>query len=92
MLDYWHKNWIILLLAPKRSEKVGKINNPRYCGYHQVISHLLKKFIMLKEHILYLARDRRIILDLDDSVKTNYISAQVEHSPLSWKQSPIQSY
>jgi len=35
---------------------------------------------MLKERIMQLARDGRIILDLDDSAETNHISAEVECS------------
>ena len=31
-------------------------------------------------------------MDLDDSIGTNHISAQVEHSLPSWQQSPIRSY
>ena len=40
---------------------------------------LLEKCIMLKERIIQLARDGRIILDLDDLVGTNHTFAQLEH-------------
>ena len=92
MLDGLLENGIIELPPPKRPEEAGRITDPRYCRYHQVVSHPLEKCIMLKERIMQLARDGRIILDLDDSAGANHISTEVEHSLLSWQQSPVRSY
>jgi len=47
---------------------------------------------MLKERIMQLARDGRIILDLDDSTGANHISAEEDHPLPSWQQSPVRSY
>jgi len=47
-----------------------------------VISHPLEKCITLKECIMQLAKDRRIILDLDEITEANCIRAQLESLPL----------
>jgi len=64
---------IIKLPPPKPAEDAGRTTNPKYCRYHKVISHPLEKCITLKERIMQLAKDGRIILDLDDSSGTNHI-------------------
>jgi len=92
MLDDLLENGIIELPAPKRPEEAGRITDPKYCRYHRVISHPLKKCITLKECIMQLARDGRIILDLDDPIRTNHISAQLEHYLPSVRQSSSQTY
>ena len=84
MLDDLPKNGIIELLTPKRPEEADRTTDPKYCRYHQVISHPLEKCITLKERIMQLARDGGIILDLDDSAGANHISAEVEHSLPCW--------
>jgi len=85
MLDDFLENEIIELSAPKRPKEVGRTTNPKCYRYHHVISHPLEKCITLKERIMQLARDGKIILDLDDSTRTNRISIKVEYSPLSWQ-------
>jgi len=92
MLDDLLENGIIELLAPKRPEEAGRTTDPKYCHYHRVISHPLEKCITLKERVMQLARDGRIILDLDDPVGTNHIFAQLEHSLPSLRQSSSQTY
>jgi len=85
MLDGFLENGIIRLPPPKQPEEVGRTIDPKNCRYHRVISHPLKKCITLKERIMHLASDGRIILDLDNSAGTNHISAQVEHFLPSWQ-------
>jgi len=92
MLDDLLENGIIELLVPKRPEEARRTTDPKYCRYHRVISHPLEKCITLKERIMQLARDERIILDIDDSIAANHISAEVEHSLPSWQQSLVRSY
>jgi len=89
MLDDLLENGIIKLPAPKRPEEDERTTDPKCCCYHRVISHPLEKCL---QRIMQLARDRRIILDLDDSVRANHISAEVEHTLPSWQQSPVRSY
>jgi len=83
MLDDLFENKIIELPEPKRPEEAGRTSDPKYCRYHRVVSHPLEKCITLKECITQLAKDGKIILDLDDSAEANHISADVEYSPPS---------
>ena len=41
-----------------------------------MVSHPLEKCITIKERIMQLAKEGRIILDLDDVVKANHVSSQ----------------
>ena len=84
MLDDLLENGIIELPIPKRPEEAGRTIDPKYCRYHRVISHPLEKRITLKERIMQLARDERIILVLDDSVGANHISVEDDHPLASW--------
>ena len=86
MLGDLLENEIIELPPSKQLEEAGRTTDPKYCHCHRVISHPLKKCITLTKRIMQLARDGRIILDLDNSVRTNHISAQMEHFPPSWLQ------
>jgi len=62
---------IIELPQPKWPEEARKTSKLKYCSYYRVISHPLEKCITLKEHIMKLAKDVRIILDLDDTSEAN---------------------
>jgi len=80
MLDDLLENGVIQLPEPKRFEEAGRVTDPKYCRYHRVVSHPLEKCVMLKKRIMQLARDEKIILDLDDTIETNHISTQLECS------------
>ena len=75
MLDDLLEKGVIQLLDPKRPEEVGRTAYPKYCHYHRMVSHSLEKCITIKERIMYLAKEGRIILDLDDLVEANHISS-----------------
>jgi len=76
---------------PKSPEEVGRTIHPKYCHYHKVINHPLEKSITLKERIIQLAKNGRIILDLDKMVDVNHTSISFEHhAPLvSTKSEPF---
>jgi len=80
MLDDLLEKQGIQLLEPKRPEEVGRIVDPKYCCYHRMISHPLKKCIRINERIMQLAKEQRMILDLDDAVEANHISSQLKKS------------
>jgi len=73
MLDDILKKMIIQLPELKKPEEIGRFDGPKYCRYHRMISHPLETCSMLKEHIMRLAKDERIVLNLDDVVETNHI-------------------
>ena len=78
MLDDLLQNEVIELSESKCLEEARRIIDPKYCQYHRVISHPLEKCIMLKEPIMQLARDRKIISNLDDTFETNHIFTQLK--------------
>jgi len=57
------------------TEKLGRTADPKYCRYHWMVRHPLKKCITIKERIMQLAKEGRIILDLDDVVEANHVSS-----------------
>jgi len=82
MLDDLLEKGVIRLLELKRPEQVGRTADPKYCRYHRMVSHSLKKCITLKECIMQLIEDGIIILDLNDVVKTSHISCQTKRLSL----------
>ena len=74
------ENKIIELLVTKQPEEAGRTNDSNYSRYHKVISLPLEKCITLKERIMQLAKDGKIILDLDDTAEAHYICAPLESS------------
>jgi len=78
MLDDLLEKGIIKLSKPKRSEEVGRMADPKYCLYHRMVNHTLETYVTLKEHIMWLAKDGMIILELDDVDKTNHIFCQIK--------------
>ena len=65
MLDDLLEKGVIELPESKRPEEVGRTVDPKYCRYDRIVSHPLEKCVTLKYRIIQLARDGRIILDLD---------------------------
>ena len=51
---------------------MGHTNNPKYCKYHRVVSHLVEKCFVLKDIIIKVAKEGKILLDLDGTVESNY--------------------
>jgi len=62
----------------KRPKEIGRTPDLKYYWYHKVVSHPLEKYIILKERIMQIAKDERVILNLDDIVKTKHVSSQLE--------------
>jgi len=76
MVDDLLEKGVIQLLEQKRPEEVGKITDLKYCRYHRMPSHPLEKCVTIKKHIVQLAKEERIILDLDDVAEANHVSCQ----------------
>jgi len=51
MLDDLLEKGVIELPEPKRPEEVGRTADPKYCRYHRIVNHPLKKCVTLKECI-----------------------------------------
>ena len=78
MLDDLLKNKVIELPESKRPEQMGRTSDPKYCPYHRLVNHPIEKCITLKEKIMQLAKDGKIVLDLDEAVTTNHASVVCE--------------
>jgi len=76
MLDNLLDKGVIQLPKQKRPEELGMTADPKYCRYHRMVSHPPEKCITIKECIMQLAKEGRIILDLDDVVEANHVSSQ----------------
>ncbi|KAA0054512.1 retrotransposon gag protein [Cucumis melo var. makuwa] len=68
---------LIQLPECKRPEQAEKMDDPNYCKYHRVISHLVEKYFVLKELILRLAREKKIKLDMEEVAKTNHAAVTI---------------
>ncbi|KAM1341212.1 hypothetical protein COP1_005628 [Malus domestica] len=71
MLDDLLEKKVIELPKCKRPEEMNRINDPKYCKYHRIVSHPVGKCFVLKELIMKLAQQGRIELDLEDTAATH---------------------
>ncbi|KAL2941826.1 Sal-like protein 4 [Bienertia sinuspersici] len=78
MLEDLLEKKIIDLPESKHPKEMGKTSDPNYCKYHRLVSHPIEKCVTLKEKIMQLARDGKIILDEDEAVESNYASVSLE--------------
>ncbi|GAV81272.1 Cornifin domain-containing protein, partial [Cephalotus follicularis] len=67
------KQKLIKLPTPKHPEEAGQVNDPKYCRYHQIASHPLEKCFILKDLILQLINEKKIILDVNENVTTSNV-------------------
>ena len=81
--DLLEKN-VIKLPECKRLEEMGRTNDPKYCMYHRVISHPMEKCFVLKDLILRLTKEGKILLDLDETAEANHATFAIG-SPISVK-------
>ena len=70
LVDLLEKN-VIKLLEYKCLKEMGRTNDPKYCIYHRVISHLVEKCFVLKDLILRLAKEGKILLNIDETAEAN---------------------
>ncbi|KAM1380701.1 hypothetical protein ACFX2I_022397 [Malus domestica] len=56
MLDDLLEKKVIELPECKRPEEMNRINDPKYCKYHRIVSHPVGKCFVLKELIMKLAQ------------------------------------
>lgn len=67
ILDQLLEQKIIELPAPKRPEEVGKVDHPKYCKFHRIISHPVEKCFVLKDLIVRLDKENKIKLETRES-------------------------
>ena len=73
----------LTLLEPKRPGDVGKTNDPRYCPYHQMVSHPLNQCFVVREKINEMWKNGVITFDKDyGSASVNMVTCgQTSKSP-----------
>ncbi|KAM2087174.1 hypothetical protein ACFX1R_024632 [Malus domestica] len=71
MLDDLLEKKVIELPEYKHPEEMNRINDPKYCKYHRIVSHPVGKCFILKELIMKLAQQGQIELDLEDTAATH---------------------
>ena len=71
MLNDLLEKKVIELPECKCPEEMNRVNDPRYCKYHRIVSHLVGKCLILKELIMKLAQQGRIELDLENTAATH---------------------
>ncbi|CAL2271127.1 unnamed protein product [Prunus armeniaca] len=71
MLEDLLEKKVIELPECKRPEKMNRVNDPKFCKYHRIVSHPVEKCFVLKELIMNLARQGRIELDVDEIAEVN---------------------
>ncbi|KAI5337678.1 hypothetical protein L3X38_016949 [Prunus dulcis] len=71
MLEDLLEKKVIKLPECKRPEEMNRVNDPKFCKYHRIVSHPVEKCFVLKELIMNLARQGRIELDVDEIADAN---------------------
>ena len=79
MLDDLLKANIIELSEVKRPEEANQVDNPNYCKYHRLISHLVDKCFVLKDKIMRLHENRDIVFY--DEIAASNITTTVNLGP-----------
>ncbi|OIS96953.1 hypothetical protein A4A49_50530 [Nicotiana attenuata] len=74
---------VIDLLESKRPEEIGKVGDPKYCKFHRVISHPTEKCFVLKEKIMALVSEGKIIIDMDETAEANHASIALKEKKCS---------
>ena len=74
-----------------QAAKGRRTNDPKYCKYRRVVSHTVEKCFILKDLILRLAKEGKILLDLDEAVGSNHATFTFRSPSPMKTQSPLMS-
>ena len=76
---------------PKRPSEVDKVDDPKYCHYHWIISHPLSKCYILKNIIQKMINDGEIKVDSSSRVPaaTSNIISLLKEEPMSTLPCPL---
>ncbi|KAL2525808.1 Uncharacterized protein Adt_10862 [Abeliophyllum distichum] len=72
ILDQLPEQKIIELPTPKRPEEVGQVDHPKYCRFHQIISHTVERCFVLKDLIVCLVKGNKIKLETGKNPTASY--------------------
>jgi len=71
ILDKLLEKGLIELTESKYPKEIGRTNDPKYCIYHKIISHPIKKYKTFKKQVMQLAKKGKIILTGEDTEESN---------------------
>ncbi|KAM1353363.1 hypothetical protein ACFX2H_032863 [Malus domestica] len=93
MLDDLLEKKVIELPECKRLEEMNRVNDPKYCKYHRIVSYPVGKCFVLKELIMKLVQQGQIELDLEDTTVTHTTTiAFGSFNPVPLQATPDHSY
>ncbi|KAL2532074.1 Uncharacterized protein Adt_05425 [Abeliophyllum distichum] len=67
ILDQLIEQKIIELPEPKKPEEAGQVDHPKYCRFHQIISHPEERCFVLKDLIVRLDKENKIKLETGEN-------------------------
>uniref|UniRef100_A0A2N9GIS1 Uncharacterized protein n=1 Tax=Fagus sylvatica TaxID=28930 RepID=A0A2N9GIS1_FAGSY len=82
---------VIKLPECKWPKEMVHTNDPKYYKYHRVVSHTVEKCFVLKDLILRLAKEGKILLDLDEAIGSNHATFTFKSPSPTKTQSPLMS-
>ncbi|KAL0339239.1 UNVERIFIED_CONTAM: hypothetical protein Sangu_1446000 [Sesamum angustifolium] len=71
---------LIELPESKCPDETGRVNDPKYCKYHRVVSHPIARCFVIKEKIMALVKEGKINLDIEETAGTNIASITVANN------------
>ncbi|KAL0434269.1 UNVERIFIED_CONTAM: hypothetical protein Slati_2761200 [Sesamum latifolium] len=71
---------LIELPESKRLDEDGKVNDPKYCKYHRVVSHPIERCFVVKEKIMALVKEGKIILNIEETASMNIVSITIANN------------
>ena len=71
MLHKLHAKGPIELPQPKYPKEINRTNNLKYCKHHRITSQPMKKCKAIKEQVLQLTKQGKIILDEGDTEQSD---------------------
>ncbi|KAG5586543.1 hypothetical protein H5410_046977 [Solanum commersonii] len=74
ILDEFLAKKVIDLLESKRPEEINKVGDPKYCKFHRTLGHPTSKCFILKEKIMMLVSEGKIIINMDETAEANHAS------------------
>ncbi|KAH0754177.1 hypothetical protein KY290_024447 [Solanum tuberosum] len=79
ILDELLTKKVIALPESKRPKESNKVDDPMYCKFYRIIGHHTTKCFILKEKIMTLVREGKIIIDDTKTAKINHASVKLDH-------------
>src|SRR6516165_6125698 len=84
ILDQLLQAKLIELPEPKRPNEKHRVEDPKFCKYHRIVSHPTDKCFVLKELIMRLKSQNKIVLDADNMAEANQVAISTQPNDTAW--------